>query len=66
MKPVLLLFITASFLGIQCGPSEAEKVKALEMKEAAKVDSLSNIFEQEIKVLEAEMDSLKNLLNELD
>lgn len=66
MKPVLLLVIIVSLLGIQCGPSEAEKAKALEVKEAAKVDSLSNIFEQEIKVLEAEIDSLKNLLNELD
>ncbi len=66
MKPTLLILMIVSFFVVQCGPSEAEKAKALEVKEAAIVDSLANVFEQEIKALEAETDSLKNLLNDLD
>jgi hypothetical protein len=66
MKQIIFLLTFVSFFAVQCGPSEAEKAKALEIKEAAKVDSLAKVFEQEIKSLEAETDSLKNLLNDLD
>lgn len=66
MKNITLSLLLLMFVCLACGPSEAELQQKEIQKEKLVADSIATVIKTQTELLNAQADSLKQALNELN
>lgn len=66
MKNIILSLFVLAFVSVACGPSEAELKQQEVQKEKMVADSIATVIKTQTELLNAQADSLKQALNDLN